>query len=102
MPVQDLVFLGQPYGRRLAIERAPRVVVDLPAGPAYVEHVFLSQCRVLVEDGNYCPLEKAMTVYRFIKLSRVYRELARRGTKYNLEKVFFICDERFVRRRNAM
>jgi len=58
VPVEDLVLLWQRDGRRLAVKRTPRVVVHLPACPAYVEHVFLAQGRVLVKDGNYCPLKE--------------------------------------------
>lgn len=58
MPVEDLVLLRQGYSR-LAIKRTPRIVVYLPAGPAYVKHVFLAQGRILVENGNYCPLEES-------------------------------------------
>lgn len=57
VPFEDLVLLRQSDGRRFAIKSTPRIIVHLPAGSAYVEHVLLAQGRVLVKDGNYCPLK---------------------------------------------
>lgn len=66
VPLEDFILVRQSYGRCLAIKRAPRIVVDLPAGPAYVKHVLLAQSRVFIEDGNYCPLRKAMSHVNYV------------------------------------
>jgi len=59
MPIEDFVLLRQSYSRRFAIKRTPRIIIYLSASPTYIEHIFLAQSRVFIENGNYCPLEES-------------------------------------------
>lgn len=54
--LQNFLLLRQSNGRSFAVQSSPRVVVHLSARSTDVEHVFLSQRRVLVEYRDYSAL----------------------------------------------
>lgn len=39
------------------IEGSPSVIINLSAGPPYIEHIFLSQCRIFIKYRNYGTFE---------------------------------------------